>query len=123
MSQKPSKAFDKCVSEAPNVFLLSTDLFHFSNIARRHWWVLKPFRNPHCICSNIFLIFFVQGDNICMFKNFRKCREFYGIGKSITEKITKNIAVKLSLGCQSFVMLYLHLALESLFQFVSDQPQ
>ena len=55
-----------------------------------------------------------------MFKNFRKCRQFD------TEKITKNIAVfflKSLLGYQSFVMLYLHLALKSVFQVVSDQPQ
>ena len=42
-----NKAFNKYVSKAPNILLLSTDLFHFSNIARRHCWVLKTFRNPH----------------------------------------------------------------------------
>ena len=26
-----------------------------------------------------------------MFKNFRKCRQFYGIVKAVAEKITKNI--------------------------------
>ena len=37
-----SKAFDKSANKAPNILLLSTDLFHFSNIARRHCRLLKP---------------------------------------------------------------------------------
>ena len=45
------------------------------------------------ISFDIFFTFFVQRANISMFKNFRKCRQFYGIVEAITEKITKNIAV------------------------------
>ena len=58
-----------------------------------------------------------------MFKNFRKCRQFYGI--AITEKITKKsvLSLKLLLRYQNFVMPYLHPDLKSLFQFVSGQPQ
>ena len=68
--------------------------------------------------------FCVQRGNICMFKNFRKCQQFYRTVKAFTEKITKNIGEffkNLLLGYQSFVMPYLHLALKSLFQFVSAQ--
>ena len=60
-----------------------------------------------------------------MFKNFRKSWQFYGIAKAITEKITKyrGFLLKLLLGYLSLVMPYLHLAINFLFQFVSDQPQ
>ena len=45
------------------------------------------------VSLDIFFTFFVQSGNICMFKNFRKCRQFYEIVEAITEKITKNIGV------------------------------
>ena len=66
-----------------------------------------------------FFTFFVQRDDISIFKNFRKCRQFYGIVKAITEKYCCFLLKHLS-EYQSFVMLYLHLALKPLFQFVSE---
>ena len=109
-----------------NILLLSTDLFHFLNIARRHSLVLKPFRNPHWYFENIFSkscgiylnmhfeIFFIYLEecwllqfplisflpflcrgNTCIFENFKKLQQFYGIAKAIAEKITKNSDVSL----------------------------
>ena len=54
MVEAINKSFGKSVGKPPNILLLSTDLFHFSNIARRYCWVLKPFRNPHWYLANIF---------------------------------------------------------------------
>ena len=47
------------------------------------------------VCSflwYLFSTFFGQTANICMFKNLRRCRKFYGIVEAITEEITKNIS-------------------------------
>ena len=40
------EAFNTSMSKAPNIFLLSTDLFHFSNVARRHCWDVKHMPLP-----------------------------------------------------------------------------
>ena len=45
---------------------MSATLFHFSNIARRHSWVLKPFRNPHWYLRNIFS----KICGICLYMHF-----------------------------------------------------
>ena len=71
---RQSKAFNKFVSKAPNILLLSTDLFHFSNIARRHCWVLKPFRNPHWYFENIF----VKNCDICSDMHFSSIFDKFG---------------------------------------------
>ena len=44
---KQSNAFDRSVSSTSNAFSLSTDDFHFSNIANKQFYALKPLRNPH----------------------------------------------------------------------------
>ena len=60
---------------------------HFSDIFDKFGRMLTGL-----ISFDIFFTIFVQRRNICMFKNFRKYRQFYGIAKDITEKITKKIA-------------------------------
>ena len=57
-----------------------------------------------------------------MFKNFRKCRKFYGMSKLLQRKLLKIsiFSFKTLLGYQTFLMPYLHLALKSFFQFVSE---
>ena len=67
------------MSKAPNILLLSTDLFHFSNIGRRHFWVWKLFRKPHWYLENIFSKHaFVQA---CIFQmsliNLEECSLVY----------------------------------------------
>ena len=44
---KQSKAFERLINSAPNTFPLSTEFFHFSNIASKQCWALKPSLNPH----------------------------------------------------------------------------
>ena len=71
-NQKPSINLRK----ASNILLLSTDLFHFSCIARRHCWILKPSRNPHWYFKKIFS----KNGGICLnvhfsyiFENLEEC--------------------------------------------------
>ena len=42
-----SNACERSVSSTPNAFPLSTNDFHFSNIANKQFCALKPLRNPH----------------------------------------------------------------------------
>ena len=44
---KQSNAFERSVSNTPDAFPLSTDDFHFSNIANKKFCALKPLRNQH----------------------------------------------------------------------------
>ena len=50
---KQSNAFERSVNSTLNAFPLSTDDFHFSDIANRQFCALKPLRNSHwCFDSN-----------------------------------------------------------------------
>ena len=42
-----SNVLERSVSKAPNTLPPSIDLFHFSNKAKRHYWVLNPFLKPY----------------------------------------------------------------------------
>ena len=44
---KQPNAFERSVSSTPNAFPLSTDDFHFSNIANRQLCALRLLRNRH----------------------------------------------------------------------------
>ena len=46
-------ALERSLSKAPKTLPLSIDLFHFSNKAKRHYWVLNPFLKPYWYCENI----------------------------------------------------------------------
>ena len=39
---------ERSAISTPNYFPLSTDGFHFSNIALKQFWALKPLQNSHC---------------------------------------------------------------------------
>ena len=44
---KQLNTFETSVNGTPNAFPLLTDNFHFSNIASRQFFALKPLQNPH----------------------------------------------------------------------------
>ena len=71
---KQSNAFKRSVNSTPNGFPLSTDDFHFSNIANRQFCALKPLRNPHWYFDSNGLIKFV----ICLLIIFSKIFEIVG---------------------------------------------
>ena len=47
-------ALDKYISRALNAVPLSTDLFHFSSIATRHWCLLCSLLSPHWFFEEMF---------------------------------------------------------------------
>ena len=75
---KQSNAFERSVGSIPNVFPLSTDDFHFYNIANKQSCALKPLRNPHWYFDSNGSIKFV----ICLLIIFSKIFEI--IGKILT---------------------------------------
>ena len=75
---KQSNAFERSVSITPNTFPLSTDDFHFSNIASQQFCTLKPLQNPHWYFDSNGSIKFV----ICLLIIFSKIFEI--IGKILT---------------------------------------
>ena len=75
---KQSSAFERSVSSTPKAFPLSTDDFHFSNIANRHFCALKPLRNPHWYFVSNGSINFVT----CLLIIFSKISET--VGKTLT---------------------------------------
>ena len=77
---KQSNAFERSVSSTTNAFPLSTDDFHFSNIANRQFCTLKPLQNPHWYVDSNVSIKFV----ICLLIIFSRIFEI--IGKILTDR-------------------------------------